>query len=126
MPPSSICRASVSMAKGQHSFAAVATVQACKSTVTGCSAGRSPTDAAIRTIAALPSSTGTMPLLTQFDRKIGLNDEATTARNPYSTSAQAACSRLDPHPKLAPERRIFRSEEHTYELQSLMRTSYAV
>src|SRR3546814_13389385 len=95
------------MGKVQQSVAAVGTVEAGKSPVTGRSACRSPTEAAIRTSAALPSSTGTMPLLTQFDRKIGLNDEATTARNPYSKSAQAACSRLDPHPKLAPESRLF-------------------
>src|SRR3546814_7043307 len=85
---------------------------------------------------------------------------AITQVTPMASKAQAACSRLDPQPKLSPAMRIGaaansgsekmfpgsfltaskaprprpsrvtvlsqRSEEHTSELQSLMRISYAV
>src|SRR3546814_8889036 len=66
---------------------------------------------------------------------------ATMQRMPKSASAHTACSRDEPHPKLrsainiracrhGPRFRMksprSRSEEHTSELQSLMRISYAV
>ena len=38
--------------------------------------------------------------------KMGLNEGASTALNPYSDSAQTACSRLEPQPKFSPARRM--------------------
>jgi hypothetical protein len=48
--------------------------------------------------------TGRMPLRTQFIRKIGEKLGAMIARMPNSSSAQAACSRLEPQPKFSPAR----------------------
>src|SRR3546814_10028910 len=92
-----------------------------------------------------------MPFLNALPEKMSEKLGAITALMPMSPSAQAACSRLEPQPKLSPAIRIglpawrgsskmlpgsartvsnaplpSRSEEHTSELQSLMRISYAV
>ena len=52
------------------------------------------------------SSTGSNPILQQLFRKMSAKLGAITARNPKSSSAHGACSRLEPPPKLAPAIRI--------------------
>jgi hypothetical protein len=47
-----------------------------------------------------------MPFLKQLLKKMSANDGAMTQRMPKSSSAQGACSRLDPQPKLSPAIRI--------------------
>ena len=47
-----------------------------------------------------------MPFLPAFEKKMSANVGAITQRKPKSLSAQAACSRLDPHPKFLPATRI--------------------
>jgi hypothetical protein len=54
-------------------------------------------------------TTGTSPILTQFVRKMSPNDGATIASKPQSWSAQGACSRDEPQPKLRPARRNLRA-----------------
>ena len=49
---------------------------------------------------------GSRPLLSALPRKISAKKLDTTALNPKSYMAQAACSRLDPQPKLRPATRI--------------------
>jgi 3-isopropylmalate/(R)-2-methylmalate dehydratase large subunit len=78
-------------------------------TVTGrLAAGVTAKDLALFILARHGSgnATGTIPFRTQFPRKIGLKLGATIARMPYSASAQAACSRLEPQPKFSPESSI--------------------
>ena len=58
--------------------------------------------ASSRSIASCGSTTGTMPFFTALPEKMSEKDGAITARTPRSASAQAACSRLDPQPKLSP------------------------
>jgi hypothetical protein len=45
---------------------------------------------------------GRRPFFSELFLKISANDSAITARIPFSWSAQTACSRDDPQPKLFP------------------------
>src|SRR5216683_1282383 len=55
-----------------------------------------------RSCAAGSSTTGMSPFFSALLRKMSAIDELTTARKPKSCSAQGACSREEPQPKLAP------------------------
>ena len=52
------------------------------------------------------TATGSRPFFIAFCLKMSANDGATMARRPQPTSAQGACSRDEPQPKLAPATRI--------------------
>ena len=51
-------------------------------------------------------TTATMPFLKALPEKMSEKLGAITAAMPMSANAQAACSRLDPQPKLSPAIRI--------------------
>ena len=50
--------------------------------------------------------TGNKPLLRAFPLKMSAKKLETITLNPNPTSAHAACSRLEPHPKLSPAIKI--------------------
>ena len=80
------------------------TVSASRSTVTSAS-GSASTAAASSAWTSAGSSTGSSPFLRALLRKMSANSGASTALMPKPWSAQAACSRDDPDPKLAPASR---------------------
>ena len=55
---------------------------------------------------SMRSSTGSSPTFVQLLRKMSAKLGAMIARNPASSIAHGACSRLDPDPKFAPASRI--------------------
>jgi hypothetical protein len=57
----------------------------------------------------LGSTTGRMPFLKQLLKKMSAKEVEITQRMPKSASAQGACSRDDPQPKLSPATRIWAS-----------------
>src|SRR3546814_6424991 len=62
-------------------------------------------------------------------RRLGCHDSfapLAVRRSPAAALPPEAPDAAQPHPLHRPRARLFRSEEHTSELQSLMRISYAV
>src|SRR5215216_316835 len=81
------------------------TVCEARSTV---SSARGASSTRSKSILCVSSSTvmGMSPFFNELLRKISAKDVEMTARNPYAVSAQGACSRLEPQPKLSPANRI--------------------
>ena len=86
----------------------MATVRAATSTTTSASGSAASAANILATVAA-SACAGTRPELMALPWKISAKPGDTTAAKPKSCSAQTACSRDEPQPKLAPATSTFAS-----------------